>query len=224
MMLTDLRFIIICTFCGFYTHAFAQTVDFDSLSVSYCECLNNLEKEQDSLKILYCYQEQVIPALSSMKIDDDSLFNIYLIKLELTFRKNCPYYLKMMNRLTPPQGDWKLLDSLPRSSADVTTCSSILNHEEYFYIEANGDTTYVELSEAFWIDHFRGGTYSILKFNWVDDCDFNVRFVESNDPIRANYSKKGDKYFYRIIERRKDHYLLATIIYDQIYEFKLYFK
>jgi hypothetical protein len=48
----------------------------------------------------------------------------------------------------------------------------------------------------------------IQRFKWVDDCKFDIEFIESNNITRKNYSKQGEKYRYEILGETAHYYLM----------------
>jgi len=56
------------------------------------------------------------------------------------------------------------------------------------------------------------GTYSKLRFEWVSACEFEIEFLESNNRIRKNFSKPGDKYRYQIVDSKDGYYDMSVEI------------
>lgn len=74
------------------------------------------------------------------------------------------------------------------------------------YPDFNGDTVNLIIDKGLWTDNFKDGTYSKLRFKWINDCEFEIEFIESNNPVQSQFSKKGDKYLYQIIEKKDNYY------------------
>jgi hypothetical protein len=113
----------------------------------------------------------------------------------------------------------------PIGNATKKDCRAFLSHDQYSYRESDGiSSVAVSVKKGIWTETFADGTYSKLKLKWIGDCEFDLEFVESNNAIRKNISKAGDKYHYRILERNDGHYALLYEL-DGVYStFKVYVK
>jgi len=132
----------------------------------------------------------------------------------------------ILNRLMPTSGDWKEVAKLPATRLTEKKCVDFLNRRYFTYIESNGDTTNLEITSEYWIDRFKDGTFSKLYFKWTGPCEFEISFIESNHSIRSRMSRPGDKYFYRILDRKDNYYDIGVFIpgSNRSLLFKLYFK
>ena len=80
------------------------------------------------------------------------------------------------------------------------------------YVDAMGDTVRLELGNGYWIDRFSDGTYSRLAFRWIDDCSFEIEFIESDNHTRQSFSKPGDVYVYQVNEKHPGYYDVSVEI------------
>jgi hypothetical protein len=137
----------------------------------------------------------------------------------------CGIYDKIFKRLVQGLGDWKRVDKKPEPVNDQTVCSAFKKHDSLSYLENNGDTVVVTFKDGIWEDHFKDGTYSRLKIHWLNNCEFSIEFIESNNISRKNYSKPGDRYVYSVIEGHYGYYLMAVTSegLEQYSTFKFYF-
>jgi hypothetical protein len=105
-------------------------------------------------------------------------------------------------------------------------CRDFLRYTKYYYIEANGiDTILVKITNGIYMETMPDGTYSKLKFYWQSASEFTIEFIESNNRVRKNYSRKGEKYNYELIEKGKNYYKLCVWgEQDDIMTFKIYVK
>ena len=67
-----------------------------------------------------------------------------------------------------------------------------------------------------------GRTYSFLDIEWIDDCQFDLTFKESNDPFKSALSETGDKYEYEMISSTPNFYIIKMKWKKQEYKFELY--
>lgn len=114
---------------------------------------------------------------------------------------------------------------MPKSIASARECSDFFKIQKFNYLETNGDTTYVLITHNSWTDNFNDGTYSKLSLARINDFDFEITFIESTNFSRKNISNTGDKYQYRIIEKKENYYLIVLSIpgNSRRFKFKLYF-
>lgn len=194
----------------------------DTVVNGICKTIKETKHLSDSAMIVFIYQKHVAPFLLSFSEDKrDTILDAIGYRLQ----RNCPEVMKILNRINPPKGDWQEVAEKPKTKLDKKACVHFLEYKKYRYIEANGDTVNLSIENGFWMDKFKDGTYSKLKFNWVDDCGFDIEFVESNNLSRKNYSKRGDKYRYQILEKKPTYYLMSVEIAgtDRYMTFKLYY-
>lgn len=109
---------------------------------------------------------------------------------------------------------------------DVEDCSA-LKLGDYFYLTPRFDsdvvdTTFVTFTETAYLERMLNGrTYSLLDVDWTSDCEFELTFLESNDPLKKTISNSGDKYFYQIIQNH-EKVMIVNTEFDG-YEFQIEF-
>ncbi|MBL7743136.1 MAG: hypothetical protein JNN00_06625 [Chitinophagaceae bacterium] len=132
-----------------------------------------------------------------------------------------------MDRLTGinKRGDWKMVNEEPDSETSEDDLRHFFQLRNFKYVEANGDTTSVKVTDTSWVDHFRDGTYSRLSLRKVKENEYVISFMESDNILRKNLSKPGDKYRYKILKRYQNYYLMYVepVGSDVKSEFKLYY-
>ncbi|MBK6265099.1 hypothetical protein JKA74_08620 [Marivirga sp. S37H4] len=137
--------------------------------------------------------------------------------------KNCKYAYELMIKDQPKQPVLK--EHLPESQLN---CSEVHTGDFYYLTpdqEINKrDTTFVTFTENEYLERMKlGRTYSKLELNWLDDCRFELTFIESNDPFKSSLSKSGDKYEYKIIDNNKNSIILSLWVNEKEYQIE-YFK
>jgi len=203
--------------------AYAQsTIVSDSLIGEICKTLIKSREFDDSVKVFKAFELHLGPALS--KIDDSlamEAFNYTFFQLQ----KFCKEFKTILDRLNPPKGDWTSLESKPATKLQKKTCREFLNHNGYYYLETNGDTVKLSLANNLWVDHFKDGTSSKLKIGWTNDCELEITFIESDNEIRKNYSKPGDKYKYHLLEKNNSYYTVCLEIKEAniLEAFRIYY-
>ncbi|GGG31005.1 hypothetical protein GCM10011344_34910 [Dokdonia pacifica] len=99
--------------------------------------------------------------------------------------------------------------------AEDLTCLDIHQGEYYYTNEVKElnfiDTTYVSFNGDLYLERMKNGkTYSILDIEWINDCDFELTFKASNDPMKKRLSKPGDIYKYQIIDKTPTSIIIET--------------
>jgi len=196
----------------------------DSIINVICKTINKSPSSlPDTTRVLNAFDEHLYPFVKGLP---DSAAEKTFLLIYTRLQLKCKEFGIILNRLQPPKGDWKDVPELPKSKLVKKDCTDFLDKRYFTYIEGNGDTTNLEISTDYWIDRFKDGTYSKLSFKWTGPCEFEISFIESNNLIRSRMSRPGDKYFYRIIDRRANYYDIGVRIPggSRALVLKLYFK
>jgi hypothetical protein len=187
---------------------FGQTdTQIDSLINVMCTSLESTKETGDTTKLLQVYGEHLFPFVQQFEeteragITQDIVFR---------FQKDCQGFSDLLARLEPTNEHWKKVTEKPKSQVTTKECVDFLRHKKYTYIDSTGDTVRVIADKALWIDNFKDGISSKYKLWWVTDCEFELEFVETNNSMRAQYSKKGDSFVYQIVDKMENYFVLAV--------------
>jgi hypothetical protein len=192
-----------------------------NLSDRYCDCLKSFDKIPAEAQTDSCDQKVLADTLAGFP--NDSLADVFLNDIHIQLQNKCKVYKRILDSLHPDE-DWKKADIHLKSGLSATECNDITKYKKLFYIEPQMDTTFVTIENGVWRETMkRRKTFSELAFEWKDDCDFSLSFLRSNDEIKGKASKKGDKYQYRILEKRPDYFLVLGIIKKNGLQFRLYY-
>ncbi|MBL0329403.1 MAG: hypothetical protein IPP64_08310 [Bacteroidetes bacterium] len=210
----------------FNFHAFAQTMEQkDSLVNEICKTIIASNNYPDSLQLGIAFQKHLFPFMA--KYPEDKKKEIWE-SVYFRLQRNCKEFKAIIDKMEPQQGDWKQLKKIPKTKLKDPVCKQITTYKRLAYLEHNGDSVIVEIKDGFWIDHFKDGTYSKLYFKWINDCEFEIEFVESNNGTRKNFSKPGEKYKYLIADKHKNYYDMVVEPSEKeskvIMSFKIYFE
>jgi hypothetical protein len=196
---------------GFFlltTIAFGQAQQtIDSLIHQMCNTVNVSGNLPDTSRIFLTYREHLYPFLSQFQNDQQEEIET---RIHLRMQMICGTYTDILMRLYPPNPEWEQIIEHPTQLPDKRVCQDLTKQNGYSYIEPTGDTVRLVLTNDYWIDNFRDGTYSKLRMHWLSDCEFEIEFIESNNFIRSSLSKVGDRYKYYVIEKGRDYYYLAV--------------
>ena len=204
--------------------SFAQTQkQKDSLANEMCKTIVETVNLPDTIRLRNAFAKHLSAFVSAYpSVNPDSLAESLFYRLQRT----CDDFQKLVSKLEPQKGDWAIVDEKPTRVLDNDGCKTFLKYQNYSYLEANGDTVNLEIKNGYWIEHLKDSSYSKLKFKKINDCEFEIAFVESNNTIRKNYSKPGDKYKYYIIDKKENYFFVCTPIIEgqsRFSTFKIYF-
>ncbi|MFN7261174.1 MAG: hypothetical protein ACK5TU_14835 [Cyclobacteriaceae bacterium] len=194
----------------------------DSLINEICKSIIENAGASDSIKITVAYDRHLIPYLSKYsKEEQEKIWETLYYRMQ----RNCKEFKEIDDKVTEQKGDWKSVDKKPEAMLSKKTCKDFLKYKKYKYLEASGDTVNLSIENGIWIDRFKDGTYSKLKFIWVSDCEFDIEFIESDNRLRKNFSKPGDKYRYQIIDKKRTYYDMSVEILgtNRYMTFKIYY-
>ncbi len=193
----------------------------DSLIAVICKSVEANNNKSDSTRIILAYGEHLFPFVERF---EESKRDQLSEKIYYRLQRNCREFSDILDRLNPPQGDWEKVLVKPKTTLDKKECRKFTDYVRYKYPDNNGDTVNLTIEKGFWIDHLKDGTYSKLKFKWINDCEFEIEFIESNNPVRNQFSKKGDRYWYQINGKQETHYDLSVQVVgtEGHYLFKLF--
>ncbi len=216
---------IICITLIFNLNIYGQTptaAQKDSLISEMCLNLKENLQLSDSSKMHIIYTNYFSPFLNNFPQTQHELIGT---SLYYRAQRVCKEYKEILDRMNPDRV-YQKVKTVPKQIINKKECAQFRDIENLYYTELNGDTVDLKISNGYWVDKFKDGTYSKLKLRWIDDCSFEIEFIESNNELRMNFSYPGDKYRYTLIEKRKNHYFTAVEIIgtDQLEVFNLFVK
>ena len=208
---------------SFASVSFAQNQQLvDSFANEICISITNSNQTNDSTRVFDAFKEHRLPASSNFTQKEKNEFgdNVYF-----RLQRNCFIFRTILERNAPVNPNWKTVTVKPVSKLTNNECAEFGKYKSYRYLDPSGDTVLLTIDKGFWTDHFKDGSFSKLGVRWLSACEFDIEFIESNNPIRKKFSKAGDKYRYQILEKMKDSYLMSVEIVGQnrYSLFKIYF-
>ena len=196
----------------------------DKLSKKLCKCIEKQEMKNAN-EMGPCFEDLLITNWKEIKehykaetmedIDMEEVGN----KIGAKMIKECPYVLD--NFPSGVVGDDEKVDKQP----DLN-CEDLKKGDFYYLTERpeSGivDTTFVTISNDMFLERMKNGkTYSLLNIKWKENCEFDLVFKESNDPMKKEFSKNGDVYKYEILTNSSKSVFLKTTWMDRSYQFEL---
>ena len=196
----------------------------DRLSKKLCKCIEKAEVK-NATEMGPCFEDLLISNLKEIKefynaetIDDIDTAE-FGNKISAKMIKECHYVLD--NFPSGVVGNQEKVIKQPDLKCDD------LKKGDFFYLNERPevgivDTTFVTISNNMFLERMKNGrTYSLLNIKWKDNCEFDLIFKESNDPMKKEYSKSGDVYEYEILTNGNESLFLKTTWMERSYQFEL---
>ena len=180
----------------------------DLLVNTICKTFQNDDIiEPDSVKVIRIFKKHLDPYLQGVSQDSAEVLTTFIY---IRLQRECLVFKDISDRLSGglKKGDWKDVDIEPESEINEEGYNAFFKLKDFKYLEANDDTAIVHITDSSWEDHFTDSTYSKLSLSKINQNEFVITFIESNNKIRKNFSKPGDKYRYKIIKKDKSYYLM----------------
>ncbi len=211
-------------FIGFSYSLNAQEI-IDKLSKKLCKCIEKQEVKNAN-EMGPCFEDLLINNFDDIKehynaktmadLDMESIGG----KIGAKMIKECPYVLD--NFPTGIVGN----DQKVTKQLDLN-CEDLKNGDFYYLTQRPDigimDTTFVTISKNMFLERMKNGrTYSLLDIKWKDNCEFDLTFRESNDPIKKEVSQPGDVYEYEILTNGIESFFLKVNWMEKNYQFELF--
>tara|TARA_R110002073_G_scaffold313380_2_gene485268 strand:+ start:39029 stop:39685 length:657 start_codon:yes stop_codon:yes gene_type:complete len=215
--------ILLILIIGISNSIFSQSItEIDSVSNSMCNYLKKLEIKNDTLKINTLYEKNFYPYLGKF---EQSKAQKVGRQVYYRLQRDCVEFRNLLDRLEPPKEVVARIVEKPKPEISKNQLKEFKNRKEFHYFEVAGDTTKVLMENGVWTDSFSDKTFSKLKYNWINETEFELVFIESNNETRSNFSIKGDKYIYQVLSKKDGFYYMSFNIPGQktFETFKMYY-
>jgi hypothetical protein len=192
----------------------------DSLIQEMCKTLVAHEHLSDSDRVMLTYEKHLFPFMLKYPEDKHEEIGTHIY---FRLQRSCQVFQDILYRVEGYNGDLFLYER-PVSNLNRKSCRNFTKNRTYQYIESTGDTVLLKLTDKYWVDHFKDGTFSRLSLKWIADCEFEITFIESNNLIRKNFSIPGDRYRYIVLAEQPGFYEISAQIVGRegYYVYKIY--
>ena len=110
--------------------------------------------------------------------------------LYVRLQRECFEFSNIINHLEARKksrkSDWRDVDIEPESKASKVDNKIFFQLHNFKYLDPNGDTVKVNITDSTWEDHFLDGTFSRLSLSKLNANEFIITFIESNNKHRKN--------------------------------------
>ena len=194
----------------------------NSLSKEMCNCIKS-NNYKNSAEIGPCYDELFANNMKAIREYYDSKeLSEYQIeefrnKIAVKTLENCKY---IKNHF--PTG----IVGEKRTRQTNINCSDLKNGD-FFYLTQRPDskikdTTFVTISGDTYLEKMRNQTtYSELKINWTNECEYELIFEKSNDPFKKERFKAGDLFKYEIIANENTSFFVEMDWEGTVLQFQI---
>ena len=197
----------------------------DSLIQNLCNILSENKNLDDLARINLVNQDanliKYFKDLPKDKIEAEEEALFY------RFQKNCKEYADLIKNYSEKNTEnWVSINYLPQSTINESDFKLIKKSSEFYYFDYEGNKTIVKIENNNWIEYFIDESFSKLKLHWLNNNDFNLEFIESNNSMKKSFSRKGEIYQYRILSKENDYYWVVYYNNDlsNIVKFKFYIQ
>jgi hypothetical protein len=173
-----------------------------------CQHLIDNKSVEDSIRINEAYVVYLFPYLDKQ---EESKIEEIANRIFFRYQKQCPEFKAILDSVEPLNSEEGILIEKPeKSMLTKNELKEFKNHTNYSYHFLD-EITKVEISNGYWIETFSDGTYSKTKLEWLKNNSFKLVFIESNNAMKAGYSRAGEEYFYEIIRKEGNVYYIQTV-------------
>lgn len=214
-----LKFIVFASFLCLTPQFVMAQKSVKKVAKTSCKCM---EKQNGNAELMQkCLVDALVANMGSLSKDFglksiEELGNEEMsMKISEEMFKRCPTQLMIMSGVPHYEQD-KNLD-----------CESIKNGK-YYYLEANEhdvmDTIFVDIDGEKYMESMEGGKYfSECEVAWNSKCTMELTSVETNHPVKMEFSVPGQKFNYELIQIRKE-YVVFGVKVDDFYAYIVYYK
>lgn len=205
----------------FFHQANAQkNYNFEYLTTTLCETFKTTSSYPDSVRIEKTFEKH--PYIFSGCKDQKEAEDLYLV-LYLKLQMNCPGFDKVSEAGAKNTDDGVTVTEDPPVKVNASACSKIYKQNWFYYMQGEAKIN-LYINDTSWKSLFPDKTYSLLKLEKLNECEFIISYVESNNFVIANSLQKGYRFRYKIIEEFPDYYnvLSEDVVTKKKQLFKLY--
>jgi hypothetical protein len=219
-------FLIIISISFLTPDSFCQNItQIDSLTIEMCNSLSKLEDVEDKEKIMTIFKQHLPNAYKSFKVSSEKEADSLSDKIYYRLQHNCGLFRQILGRLEENKSDWKIIQEKPLSEITNQEFNTFKSISQFYYKEYDGSIVNVSINENIWLEKFEDGTFSKLIFIPKKNGEFDLKFIESNNETRKNFSNEGEIYNYGVYLKDENSYYVWVKSKDNtILSFKLYKK
>ena len=176
---------------------------------------DSIRVSEASEKFLYPYLEQQVE--SEIEGIIDGIF--------FRYQKQCPEFMAILDKADPIDENEGTLSDLPEKSVLTKNELKEFKSTTDFYYRFLKDVTEVKISNGEWIESFVDGSFSRTRMEWTSGNSFKLVFIESNNLMKNSFSREGEEYYYDILSKEENYYLIQSLqSHGKYLKFKLYIK
>jgi hypothetical protein len=87
----------------------------------------------------------------------------------------------VLDRLKPSKETITRITEKPKPEISKKQLKEFKKQREFYYFEVAGDTTEVIMEKGNWTDSFYDKTFSKLTYNWINETEFELVFLNRHN-------------------------------------------
>ncbi|UPT71169.1 MAG: hypothetical protein M0D53_01795 [Flavobacterium sp. JAD_PAG50586_2] len=207
----------------FVVSAKSQSIkQIDSLNNQICKSFEKFNSLDES-KLHEVLQKHMPDFYTKYKIDtktkSDSIMDLVYFRLQ----KNCDAFLDLLSKVEQNKSDWGMSEEKPKNDINEQDLKNFFSFKKLHYKEYDGKIVMVNNDSNLWSEKFEDGSFSKLELKKTSESTFVLKFIESNNEMRKNFSVKGEEFKYGIYGKGQNYYSAWVLSKEgKYYTFKLY--
>ncbi len=118
----------------------------------------------------------------------------------------------LLDRLKPPKETVTRIKEKPKPEISKKQLKEFKNQRKFYYFEVTGDTTKVIMEKGNWTDSFSDKTFSKLTYNWINETEFELVFLNKHNQNPFYLRLKQQQHLIWRFLRQHHELLLTTIM------------
>lgn len=147
-------------------------------------------------------------------------------RIFLRFQRKCDSFKHFLIKTQPIINEnYEILSEKPQANISKKDLADFKKQHHFYYLHnETNEKILVQISKNHWTENFADGTFSKTYFRWIGENKFELEFIESNNFQKNSLNKKGDKYYYEILNKENDFYWILTEVEGQsiLFKYKLF--
>lgn len=181
----------------------ADNIDYKTLTHNVCSRMAELQEKQHVEIYQIISNEYLVPYFEILGEEKSKDF---IVLFSENLLENCEIYKNMMADLYAGDSGEKLLSEMPEQKITKKQCEEMKNIEEFYYLGMNDQKISVVFTRKLWQDFFPDQTSTVNEVEWLENCSFVLTFKHTDNPVRIQYFKPGEKFYYTVIEKKEKAY------------------
>lgn len=178
----------------------------------------------DMAKAKIIHSKYIIPYIKRFAPDKQAMNNARKT-ISLGFFTSCDEFLQFFLKVyTYPT--LREATNMPKANISAEELNYFHQHNAFHYTDVKDCTGEIIVTNDNWLNISAEKGYTKCKINWLQNDQFELKYLASSNPVIDLIRPKGDSRYFKIIDKKADHFVIATHLPHEpnLYLFNLYFK